>query len=42
MSFTKKLTPRILAAKRVAPKIPLGVLLLGAYAIDIVWGVFFS
>jgi len=30
-----------LAAKRFAPKVPVGVLLLGAYVIDIVWGVFF-
>jgi hypothetical protein len=29
-----------LAAKRFAPNVPLGVLLSGAYAIDIVWGVF--
>lgn len=29
-----------LAAKRFAPTVPLGVLLVGAYAIDIVWGVF--
>jgi hypothetical protein len=28
-----------LAAKRFAPNVPLGVLLVGAYAIDIVWGV---
>ena len=31
-----------LAAKRFAPDVPLGVLLVGAYAIDIVWGVFFA
>ncbi len=30
-----------LAAKRLAPNIPVGVLLVGAYAIDIVWGAFF-
>jgi len=30
-----------LAAKPVAPKIPLMVLVVGAYAIDFVWGVFF-
>lgn len=30
-----------LAAKRIAPKIPLGVLITGAYAIDIIWGIFF-
>jgi hypothetical protein len=30
-----------LAAKRFAPNVPLGVLLVGAYAIDIVWGIFF-
>ncbi len=29
-----------LAAKRIAPSIPLGVLLVGAYLIDIVWAVF--
>ena len=29
-----------LAAKRFAPDIPLGILLAGAYAIDIVWGTF--
>jgi len=29
-----------LAAKRFAPDVPLGVLLVGAYAIDIVWGAF--
>jgi hypothetical protein len=27
-----------LAAKRVAPRAPLGALLLGAYALDVVWG----
>src|SRR3972149_10480152 len=30
-----------LAAKRFAPNVPLGVLLVGAYAIDVVWGAFF-
>jgi hypothetical protein len=30
-----------LAAKRVAPKIPLVYLLIGAYVIDIIWGVFY-
>jgi hypothetical protein len=30
-----------LAAKRFAPNVPVGILLLGAYVIDIVWGVFF-
>lgn len=30
-----------LAAKYIAPKVPLWVLLVGAYAIDILWGVFF-
>lgn len=30
-----------LASKRIAPKVPLGVLLIGAYAIDIIWGIFF-
>lgn len=29
-----------LAAKQVAPKIPVGILVAGAYAIDIVWGGF--
>jgi hypothetical protein len=29
-----------LAAKPLAPKVPVGVLVLSAYAIDIVWGVF--
>lgn len=31
-----------LAAKRFAPNVPVGVLLLGAYVIDIVWVVFFA
>lgn len=31
-----------LAAKRVAPRVPVGVLVVGAYAIDIMWGVFFA
>ena len=31
-----------LAAKRIAPSIPLGVLLVGAYLIDIVWALFWS
>jgi hypothetical protein len=30
-----------LAAKRVAPKVPLAVLITGAYAIDIIWGMFY-
>lgn len=30
-----------LAAKRVMPKIPLTVLITGAYAIDIIWGMFY-
>ena len=30
-----------LAAKPLAPKVPLAVLIVGAYAIDIIWGVFF-
>lgn len=30
-----------LAAKSIAPRAPLGALLLGAYALDIVWGLFF-
>ena len=29
-----------LAAKRIAPEIPVGFLVLGAYALDVVWGVF--
>jgi len=29
-----------LAAKRIAPEIPVGYLVLGAYALDLVWGVF--
>jgi hypothetical protein len=31
-----------LVAKRLAPSIPLGVLLVGAYLIDIVWALFWS
>jgi hypothetical protein len=31
-----------LAAKRIAPSVPLGVLLFGAYLIDIVWAVFWA
>ncbi|HSD85168.1 MAG TPA: hypothetical protein VLG46_14980 [Anaerolineae bacterium] len=31
-----------LAAKRFAPRVPVGILLIGAYAIDIVWGIFFA
>jgi len=31
-----------LAAKRLVPSIPLGVLLVGAYLIDVVWAVFWS
>ena len=31
-----------LAAKRFAPRVPVGVLVAGAYAIDIMWGVFFA
>ncbi|MFX4262777.1 hypothetical protein ACOBQJ_11290 [Pelotomaculum propionicicum] len=30
-----------LAAKRAAPQIPVAVLLIGAYVIDIIWGVFY-
>ena len=30
-----------LAAKPLAPKVPLAVLIVGAYAIDIIWGIFF-
>ena len=31
-----------MAAKRIAPSVPLGALLLGAYLIDVVWAVFWS
>ena len=31
-----------LASKRIVPKVPLPVLIVAAYAIDIVWGVFFA
>lgn len=31
-----------MAAKRIAPSVPLGVLLVGAYLIDVVWAVFWS
>ncbi len=30
-----------LAAKRIAPRMPVGVLVVAAYAIDVIWGVFF-
>lgn len=30
-----------LAAKKAAPRVPLAVLIIGAYAIDIIWGVFY-
>lgn len=30
-----------LAAKHFAPKVPLWILLVGAYTIDIIWGIFF-
>ena len=30
-----------LAAKRIAPRMPVGVLIVAAYVIDILWGVFF-
>lgn len=30
-----------LAAKPAAPKVPLAILIVSAYAIDIIWGVFF-
>ena len=30
-----------LASKRIAPKVPRGVLLICAYAIDVIWGIFF-
>ena len=30
-----------LAAKGAAPKIPLGVLIVGSYTIEIIWGIFF-